>query len=175
MDPNEKSLDGFNPKIGWIRANLTELFHIHRVYELKRKRIQSIVSKKTKLRKVLMKYSKRECDRVKDFCHKLSTQLSRMFKGYVYGFEKLEKKKMIYSLMSYKAKTIILNPKNSSKKSSRRGKINALKEATYECKTCGLSINRQMNAAINLYLQMKSLSPSSKLFKELMKDWSGSS
>jgi len=36
-----------------------------------------------------------------------------------------------------------------------------------------LRINRQLNAAINLYLQMEGLSPSPKLFNELMKGWSG--
>jgi putative transposase len=45
-DCNEKSLDGFNPEIGWIRKDLTKLFHIHRVYEVKRKRLQSLASKK---------------------------------------------------------------------------------------------------------------------------------
>jgi hypothetical protein len=36
-----------------------------------------------------------------------------------------------------------------------------------------LRIDRQLNAAINLYLQMEGLSPTPKLFNELMKDWSG--
>jgi putative transposase len=40
-DCNEKSLDGFNPEIGWVRVDLSQLFHIHRVYELKRRRLQS--------------------------------------------------------------------------------------------------------------------------------------
>ena len=39
-DCNEKSLDGFSPSMGWIRIDLTKLFHIHRVYEVKRKRLQ---------------------------------------------------------------------------------------------------------------------------------------
>jgi hypothetical protein len=50
--------------------------------------------------------------------------------------------------------------------------INAPKGAIYECK-CGLRINRQLNAAINLYLQMEGLSPSLKLFNELMRGWNG--
>jgi putative transposase len=74
--------------------------------------------------------------------------------------------------MSYKSKVILLNPKNSTKRCSRCGMINAPKGAIYECK-CGLRINRQLNAAINLYLQMEGLSPSPKLFNELMKRWSG--
>jgi putative transposase len=39
-DCNEKSLDGFSPETGWIRIDLTKLFHIHRVYETKRERLQ---------------------------------------------------------------------------------------------------------------------------------------
>jgi len=34
-------------------------------------------------------------------------------------------------------------------------------------------MDRQLNAAINLYLQMEGLPPSQRLFEELMKDWSG--
>ena len=36
-----------------------------------------------------------------------------------------------------------------------------------------MRIDRQLNAAINLYLQMEGLSPSKRLFNELMKAWSG--
>jgi putative transposase len=89
-DCNEKSLDGFSPKTGWIRANLTMLFHIHRVYELKRKRLQHKASKKPWLRRVLAKYSNREKNRARDYIHKLTTYIARSFKGYTHGFEHLE-------------------------------------------------------------------------------------
>ncbi|MEM1586391.1 MAG: hypothetical protein QXS10_03340 [Candidatus Bathyarchaeia archaeon] len=36
-----------------------------------------------------------------------------------------------------------------------------------------MRIDRQLNAAINLYLQMEGLSLSKRLFNELMKAWSG--
>lgn len=190
-DCNEKSLDGFNPEIGWIRIDLTKLFHIHRVYEIKRKRLQSLASKKYSLRSILVKYSRREKNRAKDFVHKLTKEISREFKNYVHGFEDLRKKnmfncskehnrriaktnwKMITSFMSYKSRVKLLNPKNSTKRCSRCGKINAPKGALYICSRCGLRINRQLNAAVNLYLQMEGLSPSLKLFEELMKTWSG--
>ena len=51
--------------------------------------------------------------------------------------------------------------------------INAPKGASYECGRCGLRINRHLNAAINLYLQMEGLPPTPNLFKELMRGWSG--
>jgi len=47
--------------------------------------------------------------------------------------------------------------------------VNAPKGAIYKCRHCWLMINRQLNASINLYLQMEGLPPSPKLFKELVK------
>jgi len=192
-DCNEKSLDGFNPIVekDKITKDLTLLFHIHRVYEIKRKRLQSLASRKISLKTILQKYSKRERNRAKDFVHKLTKEISREFKNYVHGFEDLRKKnmfsysrehnrriaktnwKMITSFTSYKSKVKLLNPKNSTRRCSRCGKINAPKGASYTCSRCGLRINRQLNAAVNLYLQMEGLSPSLKLFEELMKTWSG--
>ena len=136
-------------------------------------------------------YKRREKKRAKDFVHKLTKEISREFKKYVHGFEDLRKKnmfsysrehnrriaktnwKMIVSFMRYKSKVKLLNPKNSTKRCSRCGKINAPKGASYACSRCGLRINRQLNAAVNLYLQMEGLSPSLRLFEELMKTWSG--
>jgi putative transposase len=190
-DCNEKSLDGFSPEIGWLRIDLTRLFHIHRVYEIKRRRIQRKASKKSSLRRVLAKYSRREKDRTKDFIHKLTTSIAGRFKGYIHGFEGLRKNGMlkgsrghnrnvsksdwgaIITLMGYKAGTVILNPKNSTKRCSRCGMVNAPKGALYTCGRCGLRIDRQLNAAVNLYLQMEGLPPSLKLFNELMRGWRG--
>jgi putative transposase len=189
-DCNEKSLDGFSPETGWVKIDLTRLFHIHRVYETKRRRMQRKASKKSSLRRVLAKYSRREKDRTKDFIHKLTTSIAREFKGYIHGFEGLRKNRMlnglrrhnrnisksdwktIIALMDYKAKTVILNPKNSTKRCSKCGMVNAPKGALYICR-CGLRIDRQLNAAINLYLQMEGLPPSPKFFEGLMKTWSG--
>jgi putative transposase len=190
-DCNEKSLDGFSPSMGWIRIDLTKLFHIHRVYEVKRKRLQRRASKKPSLRRVLAKYSKREKNRARDFVHKLTTFMSRKFKGYIHGFEDLRKERMlngskmhnrniskinwktIITLMSYKSKVMLLNPKNSTRRCSRCGMVNAPKGASYICKKCGLRIDRQLNAAINLYLQMEGLPPTPRLFNKLVKGWSG--
>jgi putative transposase len=189
-DCNEKSLDGFSPETGWIRIDLTKLFHIHRVYEIRRKRLQQKASKKPSIRKVLAKYSKRERNRAKDFIHKSTTFIVRKFKGYTHGFEYLRKNRMLKSskernrnisksdwktiitFISYKSKIVFLNPKNSTRRCSRCGMMNAPKGAIYICR-CGLRINRQLNAAINLYLQMEGLTPTPKLFNELMKGWSG--
>ncbi|RLE92131.1 MAG: hypothetical protein DRN04_11155 [Thermoprotei archaeon] len=107
---------------------------------------------------MLAKYSKREKNKVRDFLHKLTTFLTKEFKEHIHGFSSIK----------------FLNPHNSTKECSRCGELNeALKGASYECKFCGLKINRQLNASINLYLQMEGLSPSPKLFDELMNGWSG--
>ncbi len=190
-DFNERSLDGFNPKLGWIRIDLAKLYHIHRAYELKRRRLQMMASKKHSLKRVLIKYSRCERNRAKDLIHKLTTEISRKFNSYEHGLEALKKEamftrskehnrniaksdwKMIQTFMVYKAKVQILNPKNSTKRCSKCGMMNAPKGALYRCEHCGLRIDRQLNAAINLYLQMEGLSPSPKLFSELMKGWSG--
>ena len=51
--------------------------------------------------------------------------------------------------------------------------VNAPKGALYECRKCGLRMDRQLNAAINLYLQMEGLPPR-RLLEELMKLGAGS-
>jgi putative transposase len=189
-DCNERSLDGFSLSTGWIRIDLTKLFHIHRVYEVKRKRLQQKASKKPSLKRVLAKYSKREKNRARDLVHKLTTFMSRKFKGYIHGFEDLRKERMlngskehnrniskvswktIIALLSYRSKVVLLNPKNSTRRCSRCGMINAPKGAVYECR-CGLRMDRQLNGAVNLYLQMEGLPPTPRLFDELMKSWRG--
>jgi putative transposase len=58
------------------RHDLKELYHVHRVYESKRRRVQRLSKFKPKTSKRLMeKYSRRERNRVKDFMHKLTTEI----------------------------------------------------------------------------------------------------
>jgi len=75
-------------------------------------------------------------------------------------------------MLSYKAGVgEPLNPRNSTRSCSRCGGTKkAPKGAVFEC---GLSVERQLNAAVNLYLQMEGLPPTPKLFDELMRGWSG--
>ncbi|MBS7288712.1 MAG: transposase, partial [Candidatus Freyarchaeota archaeon] len=188
-DCNERSLDGFNPEIGWVRVDLGRLFHVHRVYELKRRRLQSKASRKPSLRRVLEKYSRRERNRARDFIHKVTRVIAETFKGYVHGFEDLNKEKMfrksrthnrkiaksdwrtIIGLMSYKSRVQLLNPYNSARRCSS-GMVNAPKGALYECKKCGLKIDRQLNACL-IISSGGGLSPSPKLFDGLVRGWGG--
>jgi putative transposase len=176
-DSNEASLDAFDPELGWVRVDLGELYHIHRVYELKRRRLQELASRKPSLRKVLRKYSRREKNRAKDAVHKLTTELARRFPETEHRFERLEKEKMfnggrthnrrlakadwstIRWMLAYKARVgEPLDPRNSTRRCSRCGGMNkAPKGAVFECGLCGLRVDRQLNAAVNLYLKMEGL------------------
>ena len=58
------------------------------------------------------------------------------------------------SYLEYKVNKIIkVNPKNTSKICSRCGNIKnklSLSQRTYICENCGLTINRDINAALNI-------------------------
>ena len=105
-DCNEKSPDGFSPNMGWIRINLRKLFHIHRVYEIKRKRLKQKASKKPLLRRPA----------------KRMLNGSREHKRHV---SKGNWKAIIF-FMSYKSEVVLLNPQNSTRRCSRwRGFLRA--------------------------------------------------
>ncbi|MEM1775323.1 MAG: transposase, partial [Nitrososphaerota archaeon] len=187
-DLNIGTLDGFNPELGWIRVDLTELFHIHRVYELKRRRLQSLASKKPSIKKILKKYSMRERNRAKNFLHKLTTEISKRYVDHIHAFEDLDKEDMfnnskehnrrisksnwktIIKLMTYKSSIMLIDPKNTTKQCSRCGAINEASGITYKCSRCGLEINRHLNSAINIYMNAKRLKPSIETFRELTKN-----
>ena len=186
-DLNLLSMDGFCDK-GWIRVDLKPLYTLHITYENLRRKIQRLNKTKPKTAKRLMlKYSKRYRNRVKDFLHKLTTKLSKELKDYEHGFEDLEKQGMftkrkvhnrviskqnwgqIVALMSYKAKIGLINPKNSTKTCPRCGeKMMHRKGQVLECRKCNLIINRQLNASINLYLTMWGFPPSMKVWEKIV-------
>ena len=186
-DLNLLSIDGFCDK-GWIRVDLKQLYTLHITYENKRRKIQRLSKTKPKTAKRLMqKYSQRYRNRVKDFLHKLTTMLAKEFKDYEHGFENLEKQgmfgrckihnrvvskqnwKQTIALMSYKTNVRLLNPRNSTKTCPRcGGKMKHRRGQVLECERCGLKINRQLNASINLYLRMWGFPPSMKVWLELI-------
>lgn len=173
-DLNKYSLDGFSPKYGWIKIDLRRLYHIHRVHEIKRKKAQSIASKKHSINSKVSKHGRRERNRAKDFIHKLTTQLTRIFPNAVHGFEDLEKQgmyrkskrhnrdvakqnwKQIIQLMSYKTEIKLVDPKNTSSTCPMCGErlIKLRKGWVVKCRKCGLILDRQLCGAINIYLRM---------------------
>lgn len=178
-DLNVLSMDGFCDK-GWIRVDLKKLYTLHVTYENKRRKIQKMSKNKPKTAKKLMqKYSSRYRNRVRDFLHKLTKKLSEEFRDYEHGFEDLDKQKMygkrktfnrviskqnwktIVALMSYKANVRLIDPKNTTKTCPRCGGRMKLRKGQAICK-CGLTLDRHLNAAINLYLRMWGFPPSMK-------------
>ena len=95
VDSNLKSLDLFHPIENWIRVDLSELHRIKEVYDKKIDGLKKLL-KKCPLR-VLRKIKRlleRRRNRVNDFLHKLTTQLSRLFPNAIFVFEDLNKRKM---------------------------------------------------------------------------------
>ncbi|MEM3568421.1 MAG: IS200/IS605 family accessory protein TnpB-related protein, partial [Candidatus Jordarchaeales archaeon] len=63
------------------RYDLRELYHIHRVYEVKLQRIQKLMRfKPNTSNRLLEKYSRREKSRAEDFMHKLTASIARELK-----------------------------------------------------------------------------------------------
>lgn len=182
-DLNKFSMDGFSPELGWIRINLNDLYTAHISYDNKRRRINKIAStKKIVGKRLRAKYSKREKNRCEQIVHEITNTTKKV--GIRHGFEddldkdnlfirrgKRTKKwnkelgynnwKDITRLMEYKSDIEFVNHENTSKECSRCGCINKdLKGERFECinNDCGLVINRQPNAAINIYLRMEGLS-----------------
>ena len=97
--------------------------------------------------------------------------------GYKHGFEDLNKAGMykrgrkrwnkelgytdwskIVKLTGYKSTVELVDPHHTSKDCSRCGCVNRdLKGEKFECKRCGLTIDRQLNASVNIYLKMEGL------------------
>jgi len=195
-DSNLFSLDGFSPKYGWIKIDLNKLYHIHRVHEIKRKKTQSIAAKKPSVELVVTRHGERERNRARDFIHKLTTMLTRIFPNTVHGFEDLNKTgmlnksrkhnrdiskqnwKQIVQYMNYKSRVKLVDPKNSSSICPLCGGEMAKlrKGQMVKCENCDLELDRQLCGAINIYLRMCGFPPSPstfyrKLIKPMMRRW----
>ena len=164
-DLNKYSVDGFSPKHGWIKIDLRYLYHVHRTHEIKRKRAQSKASKKPSLKHIVSKHGERERNRARDFIHKLTTQLAKVFPNAEHGFEDLEKQgmhnkrkrhnrdiakqnwKMIIQYMSYKSRVKLVNPKDTSSTCPMCGdKVMKLRKGQVKCPKCCLTLDRQLCA-----------------------------
>jgi len=72
-DINLLTIDGYDEEKDY-KIDLKNIYTIHRIYELKRKKIQKLPEKTKK--GLLKKYSSREKNRINDILHKISKQLS---------------------------------------------------------------------------------------------------
>jgi len=161
------------------RFDLRELYHIHRVYEEKRRKIQKLSKTKPKTAKKLMqKYSKREKNRAKDFMHKLTTTIARELAStksgailedlknikdrILNGGKNLNRKlskwncRTFQFMLEYKLKWFGLpvkyvNPANSSKTCPVcSGRLSAYRGRLLKCNKCGLIQDRDVVAVLNL-------------------------
>jgi len=163
------------------RYDLKKLYHIHMVYEEKRRRMQKLSKHKPKTaRRLMQRYSKRERNRAKDFLHKLTTkiakELSILQSGAILEDLKdiknraLDKSKHInrklskwnartfQSMLEYKLKWLGLpvryvNPRNSSKTCPVcQATLVAYRGRLMRCERCGLVMDRDVVAVLNLQM-----------------------
>jgi len=174
-DFNLLSLDGYSPETGWVRIDTKKLASVHIASFEKRRSVQRKASRSKKARRVLSKYSRRERNRARK--HQL--EIARVIQSVagVVGLEELKKQGMFtrsriwnrrISRSDWRGIAKILegrlgeagvkelDPYGSSSFCSRCGWENKdLNGADiFVCGGCGLRINRQLNAAINLYMRL---------------------
>jgi len=171
-----------------VRYDLKQLYHIHRVYEKKRRRIQKFSKHKPKIAKKLMqKYSKREKNRAKDFMHKLTTkiaeELSEIESGAILENLKNIKSRVLCKsknlnrklskwnarqfqfMLKYKLKWLGLpvkyvNPKNSSKTCPVcQATLVAYRGRLMKCKKCEFTMDRDVVAVLNLQMWGSGVTP----------------
>ncbi|MEM2763103.1 MAG: zinc ribbon domain-containing protein [Sulfolobales archaeon] len=140
------------------------------VYEKKKATAQSIGK-----RELFEKYAKRERNREKDFINKLVKQITTLLPNAVHVVENLEKEDMvarrrtnkerrkrnartpwetIHSKLSEKAPVVEVSPHNTSRTCPRCGYVVKTRVGrVFKCSRCGLEVDRQKLASINIYLK----------------------
>jgi putative transposase len=171
-DTNLLTLDGYDGEKDYT-IDLKDIYTIHRTYELKRRKIQSLPEKTAK--KFLQKYRSRERNRVNDHLHKIAKQLANqtnIFEDLTNLKERVARTKSrsmnrqnskhdyikLQKYVEYKSAwngylTVYVDSKLTSKTCSRCRCVNKdLRGAgEFECKKCGFKIDRQKNAARNIW------------------------
>jgi len=178
IDSNLYTLDAYDGE-KFVTFPLKELYSLKFGMELKRSRIQSFASKHGRKGKVLMeKYSHRERNRVLDYIHKFVNKLLEIYPVTIFAVEKLNKQEMfrdandklskkvsrtvwrtIHRVLKYKAPLYgsfvkEVNPHLTSKSCPRCGWVFRKVGWTFHCVRCGFTLDRQLNASLNIYLKM---------------------
>jgi putative transposase len=178
IDSNLYTLDAYDGD-KFVTFSLKELYSLKFGMELKRGRIQSFASKHGRKGKVLLrKYSHRERNRVLDYVHKFVNKLLEMYPLTMFAVEKLNKQSMfqdaddklskrvsrtvwrtIHRVLKYKAPLYgsfvkEVNPYHTSKSCPRCGWVSRKVGRTFHCERCGFTLDRQLNASLNIYLRM---------------------
>ncbi|XRO77569.1 RNA-guided endonuclease TnpB family protein [Methanocaldococcus sp. 10A] len=169
VDSNLKSLDLYHPTEGWIRIDLSELHRIKEVYDKKIDMLKKLIKKcPLRVTRKIKRLFERRRNRVNDFLHKLTTQLSRLFPNVIFIFEDLNKRKMykhktfnrkldranwseIIQKISYKTTTILVNPAYTSTTCPICGsKMESQEGQVVFCSNCENSFNRQLVGCFNI-------------------------
>jgi len=178
IDSNLYTLDAYDGE-KFVTFSLRELYSLKYGMQLKRGRIQSFASKHSKKGKELSrKYSHRERNRVLDYVHKFVNKLLEMYPVTTIAVEKLSKQDMfqdandklskrisrtvwrsIHRMLKYKAPlygSLVkeVNPRLTSKSCPRCGRVSRKVGGTFRCERCGFTLDRQLNASLNIYLKM---------------------
>ncbi|MFP3234078.1 MAG: transposase [Sulfolobaceae archaeon] len=178
IDSNLYTLDAYDGD-KFVTFSLKELYSLKYGMELKRGRIQSFASKHGRKGKVLLrKYSHRERNRVLDYVHKFVNKLLETYPLTMFAVEKLNKKEMfqdasdrlskkisrtvwrtIHRVLKYKAPLYgsfvkEVSPHLTSKSCPRCGWVSRKVGRTFHCERCGFTLDRQLNASLNIYLKM---------------------
>jgi len=176
IDSNLYTLDAYDGE-KFVTFSLRELYSLKFGIQLKRGRIQSVASKRGRKGKVLVrKYSHRERNRVLDYVHKFVNELLEMYPVTTFAVEKLNKQGMfqdadeelskrisrtvwgsIHRVLKYKAPLYgsfveEVNPHLTSKSCPRW--VSRKVGGTFRCERCGFTLDRQLNASLNIYLKM---------------------
>ncbi|WXG43697.1 MAG: zinc ribbon domain-containing protein [Promethearchaeati archaeon SRVP18_Atabeyarchaeia-1] len=168
-DSNMLSMDGYSPETGWVKVDTRRLASIHISAFEKRRSVQRKASKSKKAKSTLTKYGRRERHRAR----KHQMEIARVMRSLSSrnGFEKLHKERLYSKSRVWNRRVartdwrgirrlaggVEVPPQFTSKTCSRCGWINKdlRGETVFECDNCGLRMDRQLNAAINLYLRME--------------------
>ena len=178
IDTNLYTLDGYDGE-KFVTFSIRELYILKYAMQLKRARVQSFASKHPKKGKELLKkYSHRERNRVLDYVHKFVNKLLEMYPVTLFAVEKLNKQAMfedandflskkisrtvwrtIHRILKYKAPLYgsfvkEVNPHLKSKSCPRCGWVSRRVGRTFKCERCGFTLDRQLNASLNIYLRM---------------------
>jgi len=176
IDSNLYTLDAYDGE-KFVTFSLRELYSLKYGMQLKRGEIQRFASKHGRKGELLSrKYSHRERNRVRDYVHKFVNHLLEMYPMTMFAVEKLNKQEMfrdandklskrisrtvwrsIHRVLKYKASlygSLVkeVNPRLTSKSCPRW--VSRKVGGTFRCERCGFTLDRQLNASLNIYLKM---------------------
>ena len=182
IDVNKDTIDILivtQQKCLWLRIDWREIIRLNQAYQNLRSNAQTKLShNKPKMKKLLTKYSRKRCNKINDRLHKLAkfiAELARKLKALVI-VEDLEKETMYNGSQRhnqeiwlrpwrtlvqylYKAPRVEpIDPRYTTIQCSNCGSRKTIvSNGTVYCKDCGKSLDRQLNACINIYTKYHAL------------------